>query len=718
MSTALQVETTPRIARAQISGERPEKVHTRHLERLAVVYIRQSSMTQVHRNQESTRLQYSLTGVARQLGWPDDRILVIDDDLGVSGASAIGREGFQRLLAEVALDHVGMIVGAEMSRLARSNKDWHQLLELCARFGTLIADLDGLYDPARYNDRLLLGLKGTMSEAELHILRQRLLQGKLQKARRGELGMPVPTGYLRKPSGEVVLDPDEEVQAVVRLVFDAFERIGTTHGVLRELAKNKIQIGVRLRTGPDIGKLVWYRPHRGMIANILRNPIFAGAYVYGRRQIDPRRQKPGQPATGRTSLLPPDEWQVCLHDRLPAYITWQQYELNQERLRQNRASSQTRGPVREGPALLSGLVVCGRCGYRMAVQYAGRDGKTYGRYVCNHAAAARGEAICSSLSARAIDGVVTKLALAALEPGALDVSTRVAEQIDRDRRKADELWRKRLERAHYEAERAERQYQVVEPENRLVARTLEKAWERKLQAQRELQEQYRRHRAQQPRQITEAERTTILALAQDVPELWRARTTKTSDRKAILRLLIDRIVVNIDGNSEHVDLVVHWAGGHESRQNLRRPLGKLEHLSSYKTLLAEIHELRRAGHTAGQIAEKLNAAGHVTATQRNTFNERLVRMILNRHGTVPKGPRARPTDDPNEWPFAELARELDMPLPTIYGWFRRGWISARRVRGKWVARVDAKDLDQLRERRAARVKYGVRSNGSATRGAS
>ena len=718
MNTAPQAETTPWLGRGQSSDGRPEKVHTRHLERLAVVYIRQSSMTQVHRNQESTRLQYSLTGVARQLGWPDERILVIDDDLGISGASTVGRGGFQRLLAEVALDHVGMIVGAEMSRLARSNRDWHQLLELCARFGTLIADLDGLYDPARYNDRLLLGLKGTMSEAELHILRQRLQQGKLQKARRGELGMPVPTGYLRKPSGEVVRDPDEEVQAVVRLVFDSFERIGTTHGVLRELAKNKFQLGIRLRTGPDIGKLVWHRPHRGMIANMLRNPVYAGAYVYGRRQIDPRRQKPGKPASGRTSLLSPDEWQVCLHDRLPAYITWKQYERNQERLKQNRTSSQTRGPVREGPALLPGLVVCGRCGYRMAVQYAARNGKTYGRYVCNHASAARGEPVCSSLSARAIDDAVTKLALSALEPGALEVSTRVAEQIDRDRRKADELWKKRLERARYEAERAERQYQVVEPENRLVARTLETAWEQKLHAERALQEDHRRYRAEQPRQITEAEREAILALAEDVPKLWRARTTKTSDRKAILRLMIERVVVTIDGDSERVDLVVHWAGGHQNCQSLRRPLGKLEQLSTYRALLAEIHDLRRAGYTAGQIAEKLNAAGYVTATQRNSFNERLVRMILGRHGSVPKGPRARPTDDPNEWPLAELAGELDMPLPTLYGWLRRGWISARRVHGRWVTRLDAKDLENLRERRAARAKYGVRSNGSATGGAS
>src|ERR1700679_1367334 len=268
--------------------DRPTKIGDRHLERLAVVYIRQSSLQQVQHNQESTRLQYSLEAMARELGWEAGRVLVLDDDLGTSGAAVAGRHDVQRLLAEVALDHVGIILGVEMSRLARSNKDWHQLLELCARFGTLIADLDGLYDPSRYNDRLLLGLKGTMSEAELHILRQRLLQGKLQKARRGELGKSVPSGYLLQASGEVVLDPDESVRAVVRFVFEQFERLGTAHAVLRAMVEQGLQMGVRRRTGADRGGLEWHRLHRGMVINMLRNPIYAGAYVYGRRQTDPR----------------------------------------------------------------------------------------------------------------------------------------------------------------------------------------------------------------------------------------------------------------------------------------------------------------------------------------------------------------------------------------------------------------------------------------------
>src|SRR6266702_1888803 len=320
-----------------------------------------------------------------------------------------------------------------------------------------------------------------MSEAELHILRQRLLQGKLQKARRGELGKPVPTGYLRRPSGEIVLDPDAEVRAVVRPIFDEFDRAGTLHGVLRALAKNKVQIGVRLRTGQDIGQLVWRRPHRGMIADILRNPIYAGAYVYGRRRSDPRRQQPGRPATGRSSLVGPDEWQACVHNRLPAYVDWEQYERNQRRLNMNRANAKSAGPIRNGSALLQGLVTCGRCDYRMSVQYSRtRSGTSYARYVCNHAATSYGAPVCGALSAPRLDTVVTELALAALAPAALAVSLRVAEELERERDKVDGLWKKRLQRARYEAERAERQYRAVEPENRLVARTLELSWEEKL----------------------------------------------------------------------------------------------------------------------------------------------------------------------------------------------------------------------------------------------
>lgn len=350
---------------------RSEKITPRHHDRLAVVYVRQSTAQQVLDHQESTRLQYGLVTRAQDLGWPAERVVAIDDDLGQSGASAEARVGFQRLVSEVSLDHVGLVLGVEMSRLARSSKDWPQLLEIGALFGTLIADVDGVYDPGQSNDRLLLGLKGTMSEAELHILKQRMEQGRLNKARRGELAVPVPSGYLRRPSGEVVLDPDEQVQEVVRLIFRKFAERGTLNAVLRYLVTHHIQLGIRVREGPGKGDLEWRRPNRMTLQHLLKHPIYAGASAYGRRQIDPRTKQPGRPSTGRR-VIAPGEWYVLLQDRCPAYLSWEQYEGNLARLKANQARAEEVGVARKGAALLAGLVVCAKCGRRLHVRYGGR----------------------------------------------------------------------------------------------------------------------------------------------------------------------------------------------------------------------------------------------------------------------------------------------------------------------------------------------------------
>jgi DNA invertase Pin-like site-specific DNA recombinase len=321
---------------------RSDKLQPWHLDRLALVSVRQSSPQQVLSHQESTRLQYGLVARAKALGWADDRVLVIDDDLGKSASSAVGRAGFQRLVSEVSLDHVGLILGIEISRLARSNKEWQQLLELCALFRTLIADSDGLYDPAFYNDRLLLGLKGTMSEAELHLLKQRMHQGRLNKARRGELAVHLPTGYIRRPSGEVVFDPDEQVQPVIRLILRTFDELGTLNAVLQYLVRHQIQIGIRVRSGLTKGELEWHRPNRMTLQNLLKHPIYAGAYAYGRRQVDPRRQQAGRPSTGRV-VAEPGDWMVLIKDALPAYITWEQCEQHLARLSANQSRADTLG---------------------------------------------------------------------------------------------------------------------------------------------------------------------------------------------------------------------------------------------------------------------------------------------------------------------------------------------------------------------------------------
>ena len=415
------------------------KVQPRHRDRLAVVYVRQSTAQQVHDHQESTRLQYGLVERAVALGWARPRVLVIDDDLGHSASGVDARPGFQRLVSEVGLDHVGIVLGIEMSRLARSGREWHQLLELCALSGTLLGDPDGVYDPVDHNDRLLLGLKGTISEAELYLIKQRMWSGRLAKARRGELAVPLPTGFVRRPSAEVALDPDEQVQAVVRLVFDLFERLGTVNAVLCFLADNHIQLGVRLREGPERGELQWRRPSRTGLQNMLRNPAYAGIYAYGRSSVDPRRRQAGRPFTGRVRTARED-WIVFLPGLLPAYISIEQYEKNRQRMEANRSRSQSVGAVRTGPALLAGLVACGRCGSRMTVGYQrGAGGKLQPVYVCAREKTDHGGRQCQQLAGACVDEHVTGLLLDALAPAALEVSLAAAGQAGARRAQVDRI---------------------------------------------------------------------------------------------------------------------------------------------------------------------------------------------------------------------------------------------------------------------------------------
>src|SRR3954462_532609 len=446
-----------------------EKIFRRHRERLAIVYIRQSTVQQVERHQESTRLQYALVDRAFHLGWARETIVVVDDDLGRSGASIEGRLGFQRLVAEVGLGNVGLVLGVEMSRLARSCRDWHQLLEICALFDTLIADTDGVYDPAQFNDRLLLGLKGTMSEAELHILKARMLEGRRAKAQRGELFFNLPRGYVRGQSDNIVFDSDEQVQEVIRLVFDTFERCRSINGVLHYLVAHETRLPFRSRTGAAKGELEWHVPNRYTLSEMLQSPLYAGAYAYGRRRVDPRQHRPGQAGTDRRVR----ETAILLKGRLPAYISWETYERNLDQVAANRSAHQ--GIPRGGSALLAGLVICGRCGQRMAALYP--NSGRFQRYSCSRLAVNYGAPTCQSLSGRSLDALVAALMLQALAPAALEVSLQVAEDLELERSALHLQWRQRLERARYEAERARRQYDAVEPENRLVVRSLEQRWE-------------------------------------------------------------------------------------------------------------------------------------------------------------------------------------------------------------------------------------------------
>jgi len=690
----------------------PSKVQPSHVDRLAVVYVRQSTAQQVLEHRESAALQYALRRRAIDWGWPTDRVQVIDEDQGHSGSSVEGRVGFQRLLTEVALDHVGLVLGIEMSRLARSCKDWHQLLELCALFGTLLGDQDGLYDPRQYNDRLLLGLKGTLSEAELHVLKQRMHQGRLNKARRGELFNHAPIGYVRTPTGELALDPDEQVQAVVRLVFQKFDELGTINAVLRYLVRHGLRMPIRPHGGPHRDQLQWRRPNRQTLRSMLHHPLYAGAYTWGRRPVDLRKKLPGRPGTGR-QVAPAEQCAVLLKDRCPAYVTWSQYEANRRRMADNQARSRRRGAVRQGPSLLAGLLVCGRCGRRMAVQYdrskpSGADRSPRPRYACARSCADYGQPLCQSLAGGGLDALVARQVLAVLQPASLQLSLAVAKQIEQERQRLDQHWRLQLERARYDADRAARQYHVVEPENRLVARQLEHQWEEKLSAQRELQEQFERAQQKQPAALTDEQRDRIGALASDIPALWHAPDTPPADRRTIVRHLVEQVVVTAPANSPQADVTVHWAGGFTSQHQLRRPVARYDQLDDYDRLIQRVLELRDQKQTSRQIAQQLNREGFRPPKRRQTFNAPMVRTLISRHRPSSRRSRAM-RDQPlheHEWWFTDLARHLHMPQPTLYSWLRRGWVHARQLPiaggaspGRWILWADEDELARLRQLR-------------------
>jgi DNA invertase Pin-like site-specific DNA recombinase len=677
------------------------KIQGNHIDRLALIYVRQSTMQQVERHQESTRLQYGLVSRATQLGWPSQRVVVIDEDLGRSATTTVGRPGFQRLVAEVGLDHVGIVLGIEMSRLARSNRDWHQLLEICALFGTLIGDLDGIYDPSDYNDRLLLGLKGTMSEAELHILKRRMLEGKRAKARRGELGMQVPMGYIRRPSGEVIKDPDEQAQDTIEMVFNLFKRYGTLNAVLQHFVRNGIQMPSRVRSGPAKGELKWVRPNRQTLSNILHNPIYAGAYVYGRRPTVAKKKKPGRPSTGRT-VAKFGQWEVLLKDRLPSYITWDQFEKNKCQLESN--TIQGAGAPRNGPSLLSGLLICGRCGMRMSTQYSNNGNGL--RYQCCRLMVDYGEPLCQSLSGKPLDELTTTIVLQSLEPAALEISLKVAEDLEAERRQMRSHWEKKLERARYTVERAFRQYNAVEPENRLVARSLEKQWEEALVAEEELKMEYERFLSQQASPLSEEERESIRQLAIDIPKIWNADSTTPSERQMIVRQLIDRIIVTVQGETEKVSVEYRWAGGHKTQASLIRPVARLEQLSYYHDLLKRVADLNTKKKSAKAIAHILNEEGWRPAKRRDTFNTYMVHSLLSRQG-LRSSKRKRPSDEiikkTNEWTIRELSQKIGMPEPTLYSWVKKGRLKSQRVKsaGHTVLIITAtkSDINRLRSLR-------------------
>ena len=444
-----------------------------------------------------------------------------------------------------------------------------------------------------------------MSEAEIHILKARMLEGRRAKAQRGELVLGLPRGYVLKPSGEVALDPDEEVQEIIRLVFTLFERRRSVSGVLRYLVDHDIRLPDRIRRGPNKGDVHWTRPNGQTLRDMLRNPLYAGAYVYGRRTYERRLRRPGQPHSGKRFLRDPKAWKVLHRGARPAYIDWDTFERNQEQMAANRARHT--GLPRGGPALLGGLVACGLCGRRMCVTY--NDDGREARYACNQMATTYGAPQCQSISARPVDEHVSALMLEALSPSAIEVSLQVAEDLELERQQRRRHWKQRLERADYEADLARRRYEAVDPSNRLVARTLERDWETALTTHQTLESEHQRALAHEPERLTPEEQAAVHRLAEAIPALWSAPSTTARDRQTIARTMLDRVVIHLQGATERAEIACHWTGGVITRHEVIRPVRRFEQLANFDQLLARAVELRTAGTTAEQIAARLNAEG-------------------------------------------------------------------------------------------------------------
>ncbi len=675
------------------------KIGRHQLDRLAIVYIRQSSPQQVLDHRESRARQYALADYAQALGWPRERILVIDEDQGQTATTADQRSGFQRLLTEVTLKHVGLILGLEMSRLCRSNRDWAYLSDVCGVFETFLGDQDGIYDPNDVNDRMVLGLKGILSEMELTMMRNRLERGRQHKAARGELFQKVPIGYVKLPNGQVALDPDEQVRAVVSLVFDKYEELGSVYALWHYLLRHKICLGIRLQEGPRRGQLEWHWPRTTTLYAMLHHPMYAGAYVFGRRRRQRRRAAAAAATEPVLRNLPMSEWQVLLRDRVPAYITWERHEANRQRLRQHRSAPDSPGSIRKGTALLSGLLVCGRCGGRLRISYKGGR-KSY--YSCLRHHHDPNHTPCPGMGAGTIDDCVTEQVLHALEPAALALSLQALHDLEEERSRLDRHWQQRLQRARYETERAERQYHSVEPENRLVARTLEQRWEEALQAQRQLQEDYDRFVHAQPTHLSEAERARVQALAKDIPALWHAPQTTPADKKEMIRCVVDKVVVTITEASVEVGVAIHWKGGQVTQHSCRRPVRSYADLPNREELLRRVVYWRQRGCTAATIAAKLTEEGFRPPRRRDTFTVEMALDLLHACGL---GAEQHQADllEKHEWRAPNLARHVGIGGKRINAWIQRGWVHARRtpIYKHWLIWADARELRRLRKLAAA-----------------
>jgi DNA invertase Pin-like site-specific DNA recombinase len=639
-----------------------------HVAKTALVYVRQSTPKQVLHNQESLRRQYQLVETAVHLGWPQARTCVIDDDLGLSGTSSAVRHGFQRLVAAISLGEVGIVLVTEVSRLSRLDSDWHRVIELCAVFGTLIADEDGLYDPSDPNDRLVLGLKGTLFSAELHIIRARMRGGLLNKARRGALAQRLPVGYRRLPDDSVVQDPDEQVRTTLQTLFEQFGLLQTARGVQRYFFAHQLRIPRLEQTGLQAGKVIWVRPTYQMIHHVLTNPAYAGLFVYGRRV---QQAQPGDPPQLRSHRRPLEEWDIVVPNVYPPYVSEAQYTENREMLQANQYNfvKKRRGAPRDGPGLLAGLVVCGRCGRKMTVSY----GAEHHVYQCRRAQMTYAEPGCQYFPISYLDPAVRDAFFAAIQPARLQVLLGALDALEQQRRALDHQWQLKLERARYAARLAERQYDACDPDNRLVAASLEKRWNDALSALQEVERAYAAASQTDLAPLTETEQRALQQLAGDLHALWETPTTSMADRKRLLRLAIQEVTVTVQATQPRsAQMTILWSGGLTTSQTVTcRPTGW--HCTTSSTVVERLRELaqRLPDH---QIAEQLNAEGIRTHTGKPWTYARVV-TIRQQHQiptNCPIDPAGQTARGDGLLPVRLAAERLGVSTSLIHIWIQHG----------------------------------------------
>jgi DNA invertase Pin-like site-specific DNA recombinase len=650
------------------------KITPSHLARQAIVYLRQSSAAQVEHNRESTDRQYALADKACELGWPAERVVVIDEDLGLSGSGVAARSGFARLIAEVALARVGLVLGLEVSRLARNNAEWYRLIDLAGLTDTLIGDADGLYHPALFNDRLLLGLKGTMSEAELHVLRARLNGGIRNKAARGELRRGLPVGFVwGEEDGEIRFHPDEAVRSAIHQVFARFAETGSARRVWLWFRSERLTFPLQMHQG---GEIRWVEPSYTAIHHVLTNPVYAGAYAYGRT-----RQETVLDAAGRHKKrlrhLPRAEWQVLIPQHHPGFIDWQTYEANQQRLARNTRPGphKASGAVREGAALLQGLARCGHCGRRLHTHYRGRNAAP--GYHCPGKVLVEGRgAYCLNIGGIQIDAAVTAAFIAALEPAGIAATLAAAERLERDREAALKQWRLGVERAGYEAQRAERRYRAVDPDNRLVARGLEREWEECLRALDAAKAELERREREQPRVISQAERNRLLALGPDLAAVWNAATTTPRDRKELLRTLIEEVTIAVDRDKAAACLTLRWKGGALNEINLALPRSRPATMRTDEDTIALVRRLA-VHYPDSVIAGILNRQGRATAYGHRFTAGRVGN--LRRHWDIPCCERTANTPEGELMTIRQAAITLGVAPSTIHRLLNDGIIPGEQL---------------------------------------